>query len=63
MKYTLNHLLLAGQIIDRGQLPAEYRRELNHRAKAGRLIKTTQVLGGKEFACWFVRGKKSLESS
>lgn len=37
--FSLDHLLLAGRITDRGQLSARHRRELNKRAAQGKVVK------------------------
>lgn len=56
--FTLDHLLLCGQIIDRGQLSSARRVELDRRAALGEL---TKMLCWREQEksfvwCWKVKG-------
>lgn len=49
--FTVNHLLLAGTVVDRGQLTPAIRAELEQRVSEGDLVKATTEEG---LPCWRV---------
>lgn len=53
--FSLDHLLLAGIIFDRGQLSQSKKRELNRRLEEGQLITGHKLVGDKMLRFWKIK--------